>query len=501
MWLFQIKNFYLCGLILLSVFSSGQSGISFINPIDSKFVDTAFVDTSGKKIIKVIVPGSPPKTGYLKSAAIIPNSAVMLNEVPAFSWTFGCMPTASAMIAGYYDRHGFENMYAGATNNGVCPLNNAVWGNANINGEIWDLCPLGATMKNLDGRTTNGHVDNYWINYESVEPDPYITNGWQQHENMDCTGDYMKSNQSAYGNPDGSTTYYLDPSGNPFEQNADGDAIWGFQQFCESRGYLVLQRYTQTISGYLGNSTGFTFANYKQEIDAGRPVMIHLAGHSMAGVGYDNDSQTIYFHNTWDYDVHSMSWASEYTGMQMFSVSIFKLALSKVAQNIALAGGWNIISANVLPANLNLLDLFQTLIANQQLNKVMDESGNAIENFGAFGGWSNSIGNMEYTEGYKVHVSEACNLIFEGSPIQSPSNISLNAGWNIISYPNSSPQDAMNLFQPLIDQNTLKKVMDESGKTIENFADFGGWKNNIGNMLPGKGYKVNVTSNSTLNIP
>jgi hypothetical protein len=59
----------------------------------------------------------------------------------------------------------------------------------------------------------------------------------------------------------------------------------------------------------------------------------------------------------------------------------------------------------------------------------------------------------------------------------------------------------MNLFQPLIDQNTLKKVMDESGKTIENFADFGGWKNNIGDMIPGKGYKVNVTSNCTLNIP
>ncbi|MDO8929388.1 MAG: C39 family peptidase, partial [Bacteroidota bacterium] len=223
------------------------------------------------------------------------------------------------------------------------PLNNAVWGNANINGEIWDLCPLGATMKNLDGRTTNGHVDNYWIKYESNEPDPYITNGWQQHE-------------------------------------------------------------------YLGNSNGFTFADYKQEIDAGRPVMIHLAGHSMTGVGYDNDSQTIYFHNTWDYDVHSMAWAGEYTGMQMFSVSVLKPGLTKVAQNIALVIGWNIISANVLPANLNLLDLFQILIGNNQLNKVMDESGNAIENFGAFGGWKNNIGVMLPEKGYKVNVTSNCTL-------------------------------------------------------------------------------------------
>jgi hypothetical protein len=78
-------------------------------------------------------------------------------------------------------------------------------------------------------------------------------------------------------------------------------------------------------------------------------------------------------------------------------------------------------------------------------------------------------------------------LILEGSAIQSPVNINLHSGWNIISYPNSSPQEAMILFQPLIDQNKLKKVVDESKKTIENLAGFGGWQNNIGNMLPGKG--------------
>lgn len=82
---FQIEKFYLfIGLILLSVFSFGQPGIRFIDPIDSKFVDTAFIDASGKNIIKVIVPGSPPKTGYLKSATIIPSSAVMLSSLSVY---------------------------------------------------------------------------------------------------------------------------------------------------------------------------------------------------------------------------------------------------------------------------------------------------------------------------------------------------------------------------------------------------------------------------------
>jgi len=59
----------------------------------------------------------------------------------------------------------------------------------------------------------------------------------------------------------------------------------------------------------------------------------------------------------------------------------------------------------------------------------------------------------------------------------------------------------MSLVQPLIDGGKLIKVMDEAGKTIENFGTFGGWKNNIGNFTPNKGYKVNVSVACTLSIP
>ena len=56
------------------------------------------------------------------------------------------------------------------------------------------------------------------------------------------------------------------------------------------------------------------------------------------------------------------------------------------------------------------------------------------------------------------------------------------------------------ILQSLIDESKLKKVMDESGRTIEDWGVYGGWKNNIGNLEPGKGYKVNVTGDCTLII-
>jgi len=188
------------------------------------------------------------------------------------------------------------------------------------------------------------------------------------------------------------------------------------------------------------------------------------------------------------------------TASGLATFGIFTGIATTITQYIALNIGWNIMSTNVVPANLDLKAIFQPLINGGQLKKVMDEAGKTIENFGAFGGWKNNIGNLNTTKGYKVNVLSNSTLSLEGIPVQLPLDIVLNTGWNIISYPSTNTQDAKALFQTLIDTGKLKKVMDEAGKTIENFGAFGGWKNNIGNFLPGKGYKVNVITSCILTI-
>jgi len=188
------------------------------------------------------------------------------------------------------------------------------------------------------------------------------------------------------------------------------------------------------------------------------------------------------------------------TGVEPHKITVTQAA-GTLQQTLSLNTGWNIISANVVPVNLNLKDIFQALIDAGTLKKVMDETGKTIENFGAFGGWKNNIGNLNTTKGYKVNVNATSTLSLEGTPVPLPLDIALNTGWNIIAYPCLTTQDAKALVQSLIDSGKLKKVMDESGKTIENFGAFGGWKNNIGNFVPGKGYKVNVNVNCTLTIP
>ena len=164
--------------------------------------------------------------------------------------------------------------------------------------------------------------------------------------------------------------------------------------------------------------------------------------------------------------------------------------------------GWNIFSSTVMPNDSNLQHILQPLIDAGVLKKVIDERGKVIEDYGASnGGWQNNIGNMRNTEGYKINVTADATLNVEGMAANFPFDIELKAGWNIISWPTVNEQDGKDVFQLLIDEGKLKKVMDERGKVIEDYgASNGGWVNLIGNFKPGEGYKVNVNTACTLTI-
>jgi hypothetical protein len=169
-------------------------------------------------------------------------------------------------------------------------------------------------------------------------------------------------------------------------------------------------------------------------------------------------------------------------------------------QEIGLTEGWNIVSARVIPDNKDMMDVFQTMISTGYLKKVMNEEGKTLEDWGVYGGWTNGIGNLTSTEGYKVNVKTNTDLSVDGAVFIFPFHIQLTEGWNIISWPSPNDQEGMDVFNALIDAGKLKKVMNESGQTIEDWGIFGGWKNNIGNLQPGEGYNVNVNSDCILII-
>jgi hypothetical protein len=290
-----------------------------------------FVDDDGRPIDKIIDPGRPPETKAAVATVPESNAAAginILSNVPAFEWSYGCSPTAAAMLFGYYDNTGYPNMYTGPTNGGVCPMDNSIWG-PGIGGSDAE-CPLSATHMGIDGRVTKGHVDDYWVQADSAAPDPYIGN-WEEHMHGDCTGDFMGSNQYLLGNRDGVTSFNRWVSGDPTYdftlcEPDERDGCHGLRLFAESRGYTVETNFSQYIYGQApGGSNGFTFSDFQSEIDAGRPVLIHVEGHTMLGYGYNTAGQIIYIHDTWDHGDHQMTWGGTYQGCQHYAATVIQL--------------------------------------------------------------------------------------------------------------------------------------------------------------------------------
>lgn len=307
--------------------------IEIINPYYSiEYLTTA----DGIPLLREIINGpSKPIPEYqaereASMTTIAPEGTIA--NFPSFDWVFGCSAVSGAMIAAYYDRGLYPNLYTGPTNGGVMPLTDTSWPTWSDGFETYPNNPLIASRNGLDGRTSKGSIDDYWIQYNSSTQDPYITGGWTQHGWGTAIGDYMKTSQSAYANTDGSTTFYNWTSSTEKLTCADmvtnnifqDDGTYGRKLFYEARGYTVTDCYNQKTDN---NGGGFTLNNFKAEIDAGHPVLLNLAGHSIVGYGYNGS--TIYIRDTWDSDpAHSytMTWGGSYSGMSLQSVSVVHLS-------------------------------------------------------------------------------------------------------------------------------------------------------------------------------
>lgn len=262
----------------------------------------------------------PAVTGDLRVA-----SAVTISGVPDILWWYGCSATSAGMMMGYYDGQGYDNMYTGTITGDINPGD--------------PECSLVATT---------AHTTDYWTGYGNPGPDPWVGSGNPEHAWADCTADFMGTNQwkwydpvSDWGwNTDGSTVFWFYTNGAKtydFQQPAQyglpqTEGCHGLRLFAEDAGYDVLydsghyENYTELIYGYGSNTQGFTFADYKAEINANRPVMIQVEGHSMVGIGYDDSNSGVLVHDTWTHGDHFMTWGGSYSGRYQWGVTCMQLA-------------------------------------------------------------------------------------------------------------------------------------------------------------------------------
>lgn len=192
----------------------------------------------------------------------------VISGVPAYYWRYGCGPTALGMIIGYYDEHGFSDLFTGPSMTQTPVVQQSI--------------------------ASDEHYSDYSLPldyYPNIIPDLSENPPGDEHSN-NCIADFMLTSRSAESN------YYG----------------WSWSSH-------IADAYINYISSVSSNSgqcqyyyfNSFTFSDYMQEINSDRPMMALVdtdadgsTDHFITLIAYKQESGIDYYgcYHTWDTDLH-----------------------------------------------------------------------------------------------------------------------------------------------------------------------------------------------------
>jgi len=156
---------------------------------------------------------------------------------------------------------------------------------------------------------------------------------------------------------------------------------------------------------------------------------------------------------------------------------------------VDLAQGWNMFSINIDPVYPNVDSVMSDI--KEKIVLIKDCEGNTyVPDYGI-----NNIGTLDYRLGYKGYLREAAELNVSGQSVVPCTSINLKSGWNMISYLPTTSVDIAEALASISDELVIAK--NGSGKTYVPAYSI----NTIGDMEPGEGYKVYLSTAATLVYP
>ncbi|MBN2357151.1 choice-of-anchor D domain-containing protein [candidate division KSB1 bacterium] len=164
-------------------------------------------------------------------------------------------------------------------------------------------------------------------------------------------------------------------------------------------------------------------------------------------------------------------------------------ATEQLCMTLNLDQGWNMFSLNVSPDNPDISVVFNAIAG----KIIIAKSGDGKSYIPGYG--INDIGPLQLTRGYQIYLNAPATLEVCGMPMDVSTAVALPAGWSIISYLPRSPMDAAAALASIRNQLVLAK--NNAGQTY--IPAYG--INDIGQMQPGQGYQIYLSSAATLVYP
>lgn len=162
-------------------------------------------------------------------------------------------------------------------------------------------------------------------------------------------------------------------------------------------------------------------------------------------------------------------------------------AETRLEQRVELQAGWNTVALWVAPEEPAFASVFGTTSA----VVVKDAAGQVF----APGFEIDQLGAWRPTQAYEVYVQDDTTITVQGERVPAQTAITLRAGWNLLPYLLDTPQPVADALAPIL--SDLNYVLDRDGGV---FAPSEG-HNTLGQLQPGRGYRVHVAKDVTFTYP
>jgi len=266
-------------------------------------------ESSPDNFDQVTKTGPIPPEGCDMGSKTVHFGQVVLSQVPSYHWHHGCTPTSVAMVFGYYDKLGFDDLFIGSASSQTSAVNERIASKGD-----------GSGSTSNPGTPGSGHIADYAF-YDGVnddshdEPYPDMSEVDPDNAHFDnCIADYLRTSRSANGCHHGWTSL---------------SNIYKLKNYC--RWANSSYNLEVTRHGCNGGNP-LTWELYCQEIDLGRPVVLgvhtDLGSHSITAIGYRGDEENPEYacYNTWHDSIYWHPFElSDGSAWTIFDARFFKL--------------------------------------------------------------------------------------------------------------------------------------------------------------------------------
>jgi len=161
------------------------------------------------------------------------------------------------------------------------------------------------------------------------------------------------------------------------------------------------------------------------------------------------------------------------------------------SQTIGLGQGWNLISSRINPSDPAIESVFGGV--DSDLSLVKNEAGDIYSpEIGL-----NDIGDWQSREGYLVYMTNSQSMGVSGYEVDPSTSFMLEEGWNLIPYYPETTMTPADAFASISSELVL--VKNQAGETY--VPDPQDPIDDIGQLQPGKAYKVYVSSPVSFSYP